>query len=290
MSKDTVSILGILGSLLTAAIVAAAGSDGGVTISGLPVFAVCVVLAFVVQWLVFVPSYIFQTEKYFDLTGSLTYISLTVFVWFAVPETGERALLIGILVVLWAMRLGSFLFRRVLRSGEDRRFRSIKPDFLQFLMTWTLQGLWVSLTYAAGLAAMSSAAASELAVLSIAGFLLWIVGFGIEIVADSQKTRFRGEAGNESAFITTGLWRYSRHPNYFGEILLWCGIAVLALPALSGWQYVTLVSPLFVILLLTKISGVRMLEARANRQWGEDPAYQAYKASTPVLFPFFFRG
>ena len=268
------------------ALIAFAGSHGSVEIAGLQVFLLCGILAFCVQWLCFIPAYLYQTEHYFDLVGSLTYISLSVMMLVVSGGDDTRTVVIASLVIVWATRLGTFLFKRIRAAGEDRRFRVMKTDFFQFLMTWTIQGLWVFVTYAAGLAAMSSgqvvAADSFLAL----GVTLWVVGFAIEVVADGQKSAFKADPNNADAFITNGLWSWSRHPNYFGEILLWLGIAVIAFPVLQGWQLATLISPVFVVVLLTAISGVRMLEARANRKWGDDQDYQAYKRRTSVLFPF----
>ena len=275
------SLGGTLAALLVAGVIAAAGTSASADIAGLPAFLLCGVIAFAVQWLVFVHAYRKQTEHFFDLTGSLTYITLALF---ALSVSGDdRAWLIAVLVLIWAARLGTFLFSRVREAGSDARFDSIKPDFMQFFMTWTLQGLWVFITFAPGLAAMTSVQSKSLGIFALAGTLLWISGFAIEVVADSQKRRFRANPENRDRFIATGLWAWSQHPNYFGEILLWCGIAVIALPVLSGWQYLTLISPLFVYLLLTQISGVRMLDARARRQWGKDAAYQAYRERTPTL-------
>ena len=283
MNRNLIWVSGILAALLLGAGIAVAGSQSsGYIWQGLPLFALCCAAAFVIQWVMFVPAWVFQTEKYFDLTGSLTYISLAL-IALGFGQADPRAFLLALLVIVWAGRLGTFLFRRVRASGEDRRFRSIKPDFLQFLMTWTLQGLWVSVTFGAGLAAMTSVNKIPLDIFAFVGALLWLGGFAIEVVADVQKSRFNASPANQGRFINSGLWRWSRHPNYFGEIALWLGIAVIALPVLQGWQYVTLISPVFVLLLLTKISGVRMLEHRADRKWGEDPAYQAYKADTPML-------
>lgn len=115
------------------------------------------------------------------------------------------------------------------------------------------------------------------------GLAVWVCGFSIEVVADRQKSRFRDSPGNATACITSGLWAWSRHPNYFGEILLWCGVAIVAAPVLSGWQWVTLISPVFVALLLTQASGIPMLEKSADDRWGTDADYQAYKARTPIL-------
>jgi steroid 5-alpha reductase family enzyme len=188
-------------------------------------------------------------------------------------------------VSIWAVRLGSYLYRRIQKAGADTRFDDIKPSFTRFLMAWTLQGLWVFLTLAAALAAMTAASAPPFGLMGWLGAAVWAAGFAIEAIADAQKQAFRADAANQGRFIQSGLWAWSRHPNYFGEIVLWTGIALIALPALSGWQYVALISPLFVYLLLTRVSGIPMLESRADERWGDEPEYQAYKARTPVLFP-----
>lgn len=283
MSKNLVSIGGIAASLIVGSLIALAGSQGSVLTGGVPLFALCGIIAFAIQWVCFVPAYIFQTEHYFDLVGSLTYLSLTLLVLAATGAAEPRALLIGAMVILWASRLGTFLFRRISASGEDRRFRAIKTDFLRFLMTWTLQGLWVLLTCAAGLAAMTAAEPQPLDGLAMIGAALWVLGFAIEVVADRQKSAFRANAENRNKFIQHGLWAWSRHPNYFGEITLWLGITIIALPVLDGWTYATLISPFFVIFLLTQVSGVPMLEARAEKQWGDDENYRAYKRATPAV-------
>ncbi len=269
--------------LLLAAGIGWAGSQGGQRIGGLPVFALCAGLCFALNWGVFVHAWAAQTERYFDLTGSLTYLA-TVVLGLALGNRDPRSLLLALLIGVWALRLGSFLFRRIAREGADRRFDALKPDFARFLLTWTLQGLWVFLTVSCALAAITASAVEPLGPLAVLGALLWLAGFGIEVVADRQKAAFRADPTHRDRFITTGLWAWSRHPNYCGEILLWIGIAGIAAPALSGWPLVTLISPLFVYVLLTRISGIPLLESRANRKWGDDPAYQAYKARTPVLW------
>ena len=283
MNKNLVWVASIAGSLAGGALIAFAGSQHGALWMGFPLFALCCAIAFFVQWLLFIPAYVFQTERYFDLAGSLTYISLVVAALYLSGARDPRSLIIGGLVIIWACRLGTFLFRRVSADGEDRRFRAIKPDFLQFLMTWTIQGLWVSVTLAAGLAAMTVYEHKPIGLLGVVGISLWVFGFVVEVVADKQKSKFRRSQPGE--FITGGLWQYSRHPNYLGEIILWLGIAVLALPVLQGWQHATLISPVFVFFLLTKVSGIRMLEFRADKRWGEDPEYQIYRSNTPTLVP-----
>ncbi len=265
--------------------IALAGSQGGATISGIPLFALAVALIFLIQWLVFIPAYLFQTEKYFDLTGSFTYISITLMAVLLSPIVDGRSLLLLALVVIWAARLGAFLFRRIHKAGKDGRFDDIKPSFIRFLNVWTLQGLWVTITLAAALVAITTTTRKELDMFALFGLLIWAIGFTIEVVADQQKSRFRADPENKGKFIQTGLWARSRHPNYLGEILLWIGVAVIALPVLQGWQWIALISPIFVAVLLTRISGVPMLEKRADEKWGGQEDYEAYKERTPVLIP-----
>ena len=116
------------------------------------------------------------------------------------------------------------------------------------------------------------------------GFLLWVFGFVIEILADNQKKIFRKNPLNKGKFISSGLWAWSRHPNYFGEIILWLGIAIIALPSMKGGEFLGLISPLFVYVLLTKISGIPMLEKSSDNKWGLDDDYIKYKKTTPILF------
>ncbi len=271
------------------------GSDGGVRLHGLPVFGLCVALAFAVNVAAFVPAWLHQTEKYYDLTGSLTYLSVLALAiggrlaagTGSAPEApgglDARSIVLALLVAVWAIRLGSFLFRRIREDGRDPRFDAIKPDFARFLMAFVLQGLWVSLTAAAALAALTAQRPAPLGPADLPALALWLAGFGLEVVADRQKRAFRKDPANHGRFIETGLWARSRHPNYLGEILLWTGVAGLAWPALSGGALVGLVSPVFVYLLLTRVSGIPLLEARGLERWGGDPAYRAYLARTPRL-------
>ncbi len=245
--------------------------------------ASCAILSFGVQWLAFVPAYLRRTERFYDLVGSLTYLTVTAFAIGGTQSRDARSWVLGLLVGVWAVRLGSFLFRRIRSEGSDGRFDEIKQSASRFFVAWTLQGLWVFLTLCAALAAITTTAPADLGVLDGVGFSIWLFGFCLEVIADRQKSEFRRQ--NPGRYIDTGLWAWSRHPNYFGEIVLWTGIAVMASSTLNGWQWITLVSPLFVTLLLTRISGIPLLEKRADERWGDDAGYQAYKARTPVLIP-----
>lgn len=271
--------------ILVAVGVAWAGSQEGGEVLGIPIFALAVALAFVIQWLGFIAAYALQTEKFYDITGSFTYISLTLTAVLLSPAVDDRSVLLLAAVLIWATRLGTFLFGRIMKSGKDERFDEIKVSFARFLLTWTVQGLWVTFTAAAAWAAITTTTGRPLGWPALIGFLIWAFGFGFEVLADTQKSAFKANPANEGDFIDVGLWSWSRHPNYFGEIVLWVGVAIMALPVLRGWQWVTVISPVYVTLQLTLVSGLPMLEKKADERWGGQEEYEAYKEQTPVLIP-----
>lgn len=267
------------------AIISWAGGDGGDRVGAIPVFALCGALAFAINWLAFIPAALKQTEHYYDLVGGITYITTIVVAVLLSSELDLRATLVAAMVMVWSLRLATFLFRRISKSGRDSRFDDIKKRPLRFFSAWTIQGLWVLLTAAAALAVITGGVREPLEAVGIAGIALWAIGFLIEIVADRQKSNFKDNPDNEGKFINVGLWAWSRHPNYFGEIVLWTGMAIVAVPVLQGWQWAALISPVFVTFLLTKVSGVPLLEEKADKRWGGQDDYEEYKRNTPVLVP-----
>ncbi len=278
-------VTAIVIAIVVGVLVSWAGSDSGDKVGAIPIFALCGALAFAVNWLAFIPAALKQTERYYDLVGGITYISVTMF---AVGLSGEldlRAMLVAVMVMFWSLRLATFLFRRISRDGKDGRFDNIKNRPLRFFMAWTIQGLWVLLTAAAALAVITGGVREPLDAVGIAGIAVWSIGILIEIVSDRQKSRFRSNPDNKGKFINAGLWAWSRHPNYFGEIVLWTGMAIVAVPVLQGWQWATLISPVFVTFLLTRVSGIPLLEEKADERWGGQDDYEEYKRRTPVLVP-----
>ena len=281
-ARDLISvcIITILGTALSLA-----GGSGGLVRADVPVFLWCAALAFGLNWLVFVPSAFARTEHYYDLTGGVTYLSVTGLAVVLSQPLDLRSTLVVSMVSIWAIRLAGFLFVRVKRVGKDIRFDSVKTKPSTFLVWWTLQALWVLTTMAAALAIVTGGQRVPMSWLGWIGFVVWLLGFVVEIVADAQKSSFKNDSSNQGQFIRTGLWAWSRHPNYFGEIVLWTGVALMAVPILTGWQYATLISPVFVSFLLMKMSGVPLLERKADERWGGQEDYEAYKAATPVLIP-----
>ncbi len=251
-------------------------------------FLLCTIIIFSFQWIVFIPSYFLSTEHFFDLTGSVTFITVSILAFLMNDTKNLRHLIVLILVIIWALRLGTFLFLRIKETDSDSRFVTIKKDFSVFLLTWNLQGLWVLFTLFGALTILTSNNNNNLGVLDIIGVLIWMIGFIIEVVSDKQKSEFRNNKSYLGKFIQSGLWRYSRHPNYCGEILLWIGIALIGISVYSGFGWLGLASPFFVFVMLNYISGVRLLEKQADERWSEDNEYQLYKSKTPVLFPYKF--
>jgi steroid 5-alpha reductase family enzyme len=282
---DRNSLIAIPIVVLIALGVAWAGSQGGGSALGIPIFALCVALIFLIQWLAFIAAYALQTERFYDLTGSITYITVAILAVLLSPTIDDRSILLLAPVLIWATRLGTFLFGRIQKAGKDARFDEIKVSFPRFLLTWTVQGLWVTFTAAAALAGITTTTRKGLGWFALVGLLVWAFGFAVELIADTQKSAFRADPANKGKFIDTGLWAWSRHPNYFGEIVLWVGVAIIALPVLRGWQFVSLISPVYVTLQLILISGVPMLERRADEKWGGQEDYEAYKERTSVLIP-----
>jgi steroid 5-alpha reductase family enzyme len=284
-------LFAIVACILTAYFVAIAATVQEAFLFGTPIILLCATTSFAVHWFIAIPFLLNGSEKYFDFTGmiaTLLVVGISIFSLFnSGQETSVRSIIVAVFVSVWTLRLGTFLYKRIVKRGEDKRFREIKKSFLKFLMTWTLSALWVFLSTVNAITIIALNQQKPIDLFLMVGAALWIVGFVFEAIADRQKKSFSELPENKDKFISQGLWAISRHPNYFGEIVLWTGIAIISLPLLSGWQFITLVSPVFVFLLLTQISGLPFLEDKAEKKWGEDKDYIEYKNKTPVLVPFF---
>ena len=266
-------------------------SFNSIELSGVNLIGHLLVMIFVIQWLAYIPAFLFKTEKFYDLTGSFTYVAAILFALYSTNSSQNidlGSLIIGTAIIIWAVRLGSFLFMRIHKDKKDGRFDSIKTSFSQFFMTWTLQGMWVFICSSAALVAIANPTGVVVNSVFIIGLGLFILGFIVEVIADNQKSSFRSIPENKDLFINEGLWARSRHPNYFGEITLWTGITVMAIPTFEGMNYLALFSPIFTYLLLNYVSGVRMVEYRGNKKWGHLDAYKKYNRVTPKLIPKIF--
>jgi steroid 5-alpha reductase family enzyme len=263
--------------------------NNSVILNGYSAVLYCAVICIGIQWVVWIAASIGKTERFYDLTGGLTYLTVVAFSLWAGSQSevpSLRELIVSLLVVIWSLRLSGFLYLRIHRTGKDGRFDQLKTSPIRFLVPWTLQGLWVFLTMIVVIVINTQAdLGPQLGIWDGVGLLIWILGFGIEAVADYQKTIFNTESSNQGKWIESGLWSYSRHPNYLGEIILWTGIAFFGISCFTGLERVAWISPIFIYILLTKISGIPILDKRALEKWGDDIEYQKYRDNTPALFP-----
>jgi steroid 5-alpha reductase family enzyme len=278
----------LIGVVITQLIAFLAAESNSFTLNYLALYTISI------QWIAFLHAggIIFgneRTEKYYDLIGSVTFMTTLLLSLHHSPRTTSwRQLILSACVGLWTVRLGGFLFTRIHKNnGKDSRFTEIKRNNFRFLMMWTLQGIWVFITLLPYLILNQRIDDHKMSAIDLLGFYLWVFGFIFEAIADYQKFKFRSYPANREKFISSGLWKFSRHPNYFGEIVLWIGIAACCF---SGTGSIcTFISPIFVALLLIYVSGIPSLEKKADAVYANNKQYQSYKASTPVLIPFFGR-
>jgi len=232
----------------------------------------------------FLVAYKYKTDKLTDISYALTFIVLA-FVSFLSGSGDTSSKLIVAMVTIWAVRLGGFLLIRIWKTGKDARFDEMRNSFSKFGRFWLLQAVtvWVVML-AANLALLQNTSNRDIVLLSWVGLLIWLAGLVIESIADNTKRNFSLNPKNKGKWIDEGIWKYSRHPNYFGEILVWAGMFILVAPLLSGTELlVVFISPLFITTLLCFVSGIPLLEKSADKKWGNLKDYQEYKRRTSIL-------
>jgi len=263
--------------------------ENSILLEGLPSLPLLAMGALLIQWIAYVPAAIKQTEKFYDLVGALTFITLAVtslIICLSTHNIHGLQWALGAIVIAWAGRLGTYLFRRVHREGKDGRFDLLKNSPTTFLVTWTVQGLWTFVVPLPVLIILLRDTPLESMVwIQWLGLGVWATGFAIESIADGQKAAFRNNPENKGKWINIGLWAKAQHPNYFGEITLWTGLVMVGTPLYEGFEWLAVMSPLVTWVLLTRVSGVPMVRAQNARKWGSDPDYQAYLKEVPVLIP-----
>jgi steroid 5-alpha reductase family enzyme len=234
----------------------------------------------------FLVAALLRTDVFTDITYSLSFIALAAIMLIFTPSASAAALVAACAVILWAVRLGGYLFWRILHIKVDHRFDDKRDSFAKFGAFWLLQAVsvWVIMLPVYGFFA-SAKAASLSPVLFIPGLVVFIAGFAIEAVADAQKYAFKSKPESKGEFMSRGVWKYSRHPNYFGEMLVWWGIALPGAFAFRGIEFLYFLGPVFITLLLLFVSGIPLLEKEADRKWGDRTDYREYKTRTSILVP-----
>jgi steroid 5-alpha reductase family enzyme len=227
-----------------------------------------------------------KSEKFYDFLGSVAYLAVALGSLSYGGFYYTRQLVMTTMVCVWTLRLGSFLVLRVIKTGGDSRFDTLKHQPLNFLVAWLLQGVWVWIVSLPLLLLNSASDNPEFgAWTDVLGQILWAIGFLVETTADFQKLAFKSNPQNKGKFINTGLWKYARFPNYFGEICLWIGVFLGCCATFTGAEWASVASPLFVAVLLLFVSGIPLQERQAQERWGNDPAYVAHRTQTNLLVP-----
>lgn len=231
----------------------------------------------------FLIAFALKSDKLTDASYAISFIALALAIYN--HSAANPYVVIGVsLVCTWALRIGAFLLYRVVKTGKDSRFDGVREHFWKFGKFWLGQALTVWLLLIP--LALASRHASDWSALSIVGFFICVGGIALEATADLQKYKFSHNPTNKDKWITDGVWNYSRHPNYFGEMSVWVGMYVLLVSSLSGGELaLALISPLWIICLLLFVSGIPILEKYADKKWGSNASYQAYKRQTSVLIP-----
>jgi len=241
-------------------------------------------ISLVFNIVLFLIAFKLQSDKLTDISYALTFMLIAT-IAFASNDSTVYSLIALLMVFAWAVRIGSFLLYRVIKVGKDARFDEMRSSFVKFGQFWVLQGVSVWVLMIPFVLAMGGTH-SDLGVLAYVGIAVFLAGLCIETISDLQKMRFNNKPENKGKWIESGIWKYSRHPNYFGEILVWVGVYLYAVQVLSvPAALIALVSPLFISILLLFVSGIPLLEKSADKRWGSEKAYRQYKERTSVLVP-----
>lgn len=238
-----------------------------------------------IQAIFFTFAFIFKTDKLTDLTYGLTFILLSVIAVIASKDISIHKGILLSMIILWATRLITYLFYRINKMKKDSRFDEMRSKFFKFAQFWFLQGISVWIIMLPSSLFLVKLNDINISVVSILGVIIWFIGLTIETTADIQKFKFKNNPKNKGLWIQSGIWKYSRHPNYFGEILCWIGIFLFISPALNGWEYLTIISPLYITTILLFVSGVPILEKRYNERYKDNEEYQGYKRTTSLIIP-----
>lgn len=238
-----------------------------------------------IQVIFFIFAVTLKTDKVTDLSYSLTFVVTALLFLFALKQPSVMQVLVAVFITLWGARLGSYLFIRIIKLKKDDRFDGIREKPLSFSGFWLLQAVTIWVVMLPATVLLSKEQSLSPTVVTWIGAVLWIIGFVVESIADSQKYRFRKDPANQGKWIQSGLWKHSRHPNYFGEMVCWWALFIITIPHLQGVEWFTLIGPLFLTFLLLRVSGIPTVEKKAEQKYGDNPEFQEYKKRTGTLIP-----
>ncbi|KAG2535856.1 hypothetical protein PVAP13_9NG141119 [Panicum virgatum] len=237
------------------------------------------------QLLFFIVTALLRFDKVTDFAGSTNFVIIAILTLALKGAWHFRQIVLTVLVVIWGLRLGLFLLMRIMQWGEDRRFDEMRDNLGKLAVFWIFQAVWVWSVSLPVTVVNASDRNPSIEARDIIGWIMWLVGICIEATADQQKLVFKNSASNRGKWCDVGLWKYSRHPNYFGELFLWWGVFVASTPVLSGAEWLVILGPILLTLLLLFVSGIPLLESSADKRYGRLEEYRVYKNTTSPLIP-----
>jgi steroid 5-alpha reductase family enzyme len=247
--------------------------------------ALTAIVTIAYQLLFFIITALLKFDKVTDFAGSTNFVIIAILTLVLKGSWHFRQVILTLFVVLWGLRLAFFLLLRILQWGEDRRFDQMRNNLAKLAVFWIFQAVWVWAVSLPVTVVNATDSNPFLQAVDLIGWLMWAVGFMIEGAADQQKLSFKKSPENRGKWCDAGLWKYTRHPNYFGEILLWWGIFVASTPILNKAEWLVIIGPIFLTLLLLFISGIPLLEESADKKFGNVDGYRVYKQRTSPLIP-----
>ncbi|CAD6206336.1 unnamed protein product [Miscanthus lutarioriparius] len=237
------------------------------------------------QLLFFIITALLRFDKVTDFAGSTNFVIIAILTLALKGAWHFRQIVLTVLVTIWGLRLGLFLLMRILQWGEDRRFDKMRDNLGKLAFFWIFQAVWVWSVSLPVTVVNASDRNPSIEARDIIGWIIWLVGICVEATADQQKLVFKNSPSNRGKWCHVGLWKYSRHPNYFGEMFLWWGIFVASTPVLSDAEWLVILGPIFLTLLLLFVSGIPLLESSADKRYGRLEEYRVYKNITSPLIP-----
>lgn len=241
-------------------------------------------VCFLIQIIFFIFAAIFKTDKVTDLSYGLSFVILAWLIFFRGSNFSWQIIL-ALFVTFWGLRLAGFLFIRILKIKKDKRFDGIRENPIKFAQFWFLQAISIWIIMIPAVIGLVTTGHFQLSALMLPGAIIWFAGFFIEAISDLQKFNYKNLKNKPHEWISTGLWKYSRHPNYFGEILVWWGIFIFVAPVLVSVMWFSIIGPLYITALLLFVSGIPPLEKAYDKKYSNDVEYQKYKKTTSVIIP-----
>ena len=244
------------------------------------------ILSVSVNLIFFLVALTLKTDKVTDLSYSLSFMAIAPLLLAANGMNFSlQQLIVTLAIVVWGIRLGSYLFYRILLTKTDERFDDKRNNPKRLTAFWLLQITAVWLILMPYSFYLTSRTVGGMSFITLSGLAVYAAGLIIESVSDYQKFIFKKQPDNKGKWMDKGLWHWSRHPNYFGEMLVWWGLFVVVVPYLTGLKLLALIGPVFITLLLLFVSGIPLLEKSAEKKYGNNPDYVAYRDSTSLLIP-----